>query len=163
MGWFDMNDKKSNKIDFIDSIVIIALSLFVIYNCLVMPRYERWGLYATPGMPPFLFAFILLILGTIVFVRSIIRKGYRLHVGKNELSQFGKSDVVRRFALALGLILVYLFLLGKIHFVILSAAYLFIAILLFKGASWWVSAIVSVVTALAVWLVFDIVFLVQLP
>jgi hypothetical protein len=154
---------KTNKVDFVDSIVIVGLSLFVIYNCLVMPRYERWGLYATPGMPPLVFAIILLILGTIVLVRSIIRKGYRFDIGKNELSQFWKSGVVRRFALALGLILVYLFLLGKIHFTILSTAYLFLSILLFKGATWWVSAIVSVVTVIAVWLVFEIVFLVPLP
>ncbi len=159
----NINDNKTNKADFIDSIVIIALSLFVIYRCAVMPRYERWGLYATPAMPPLLFALMLLVLATIVFVRSIIRKGYKLHIGRNELSQFVKSGEVRRFVLVLGLILVYLFLLGKIHFVILSAAYLFLTILLFKGATWWVSGIVAVATAVAIWVVFEIVFLVLLP
>jgi hypothetical protein len=157
------NDDKANRADFIDSIVIIAVSLFVLYECAVMPRYERWGLYATPGMPPFLFALMLLILGTIVFVRSIIRKGYKLHIGRNELSQFVKSGDVRRFVLVLGLILVYLFLLGRVHFAILSVAYLFLTILLFKGATWWVSGIVAVTTAVAVWLVFEVIFLVPLP
>ena len=159
----NINDDKTNKADFIDSIVIIALSLFVIYQCLVMPRYESWGLYATPAMPPFLLSVLLLILGTIVFVRSIIRKGYKLHGDKNAMSQFVKFGDVRRFVLALGLILVYLFFLGKIHFVILSAVYLFVTILLFKGAAWWASAIIAIVTSVAVWLVFEIIFLVPLP
>lgn len=158
-----MNNKKANKADFIDSIVIIVFSLFVIYRCLVMPRYESWGLYATPGMPPFIFAFILLVLGATIFVRSLIRKGYKLQISKNGLAQFIRSEDVRRFVLALGLILVYLFFLGKIHFVILSAAYLFTTIFLFKGTIWWLSSIISIVTALAVWIVFEIVFVVLLP
>jgi len=158
-----MDDKKTNRVDFIDSVVVIALSLFVIYNSLVMPRYESWGLYATPGMPPLLFASLLLMLGTIVLVRSIRRRGYQMKIGRSELVRFTKSADVRRFALALGSMLVYLLLLGKVHFALLTAVYLFVTILLFKGASWWVNGIVSVATAVAVWLVFEIAFLVPLP
>jgi hypothetical protein len=158
-----MDEKKTNRADFIDSLVIIALSLFVMYNCLVMPKYETWGLYATPGMPPFVFAGLLLILGLIVLVRSIRRRGHRFTIGRNELAQFTKSVAVRRFALAIGAMLVYLFLLGKVHFVLLTAGYLFVTILLFQGATWWVNGIVSVLTAAVVWLVFEIAFLVPLP
>lgn len=158
-----MDEKKTNKADFIDSIVIIALSLFVMYNCLVMPRYESWGLYATPGMPPFLFALLLLILGAIVLVRSIVRGGHKLGIGRNELVQLTKSEDARRFVLALGLMIVYVLLLGKIHFALLSAVFLFTAILLFKGATWWVNGIVSALTAVIVWVVFEMVFLVPLP
>jgi hypothetical protein len=35
--------------------------------------------------------------------------------------------------------------------------------MVFKGAKWWGSAIVSVLTAVIVWLVFEVVFLVPLP
>jgi len=158
-----MDDNKTNKADFVDSIVIIAFSLFVIYRCLVMPRYESWGLYATPGMPPLVFALILLALATIVFVRSIVRKGYKLQIGRIGLSQFAKSGDVHRFVIALGLILLYYVFLGRLPFVIISAAYLFITVMVFKGAKWWVSAIVSVLTSVIVWLVFEVVFLVPLP
>ena len=133
-----MDDNKTNKADFVDSIVLIAFSLFVIYRCLVMPRYESWGLYATPAMPPMVFALILLALATIVFARSIIRKGYKIRIGRNELSQFAKSADVHRFVLALALILVYFVFLGRLPFVILSAVYLFVTIMLFKGAKWWI-------------------------
>ena len=158
-----MDDNKTNKADFIDSIVIIAFSLFVIYRCLVMPRYESWGLYATPAMPPMVFALILLVLATIVFVRSIIRKGYNIHIGRSGLSQFVRSGDVHRFVLALGLILLYFVFLGRIPFMILSAVYLFVTVMVFKGAKWWICAIVSVLTAVIVWLVFEVVFLVPLP
>jgi putative tricarboxylic transport membrane protein len=158
-----MNDNKTNKADFIDSIFIIAFSLFVIYRCLVMPRYESWGLYATPGMPPLIFALILLALAAIVFVRSIIRKGYKLEIGRHALTQFVKSGDVHRFSIALGLILLYFVFLGRLPFVILSAVFLFVTVMMFKGAKWWVSAVVSVLTAVIVWLVFEVVFLVPLP
>jgi hypothetical protein len=98
-----------------------------------------------------------------VFVRSIVRKGYKLQIGRIGLSQFAKSGDVHRFVIALGLILLYYVFLGRLPFVILSAAYLFITVMVFKGAKWWVNAIVSVLTSVIVWLVFEVVFLVPLP
>lgn len=158
-----MNNKKMAKADFICSIIIIVFSLFVIYNCIIMPKYEEWGLYATPGMPPFIFSSILLIMGIILLRRSIFVQGYKIRIKKDYLLCLYHSVAVRRFTIALSLVIFYSFLLGKIHFVIISAIYIFVNIYIFKGTVWWINFIISIATSFAIWLLFKVIFLVPLP
>ncbi len=158
-----MNNKKMAKADFICSIIIIVFSLFMIYNCIIMPKYEEWGLYATPGMPPFIFFSILLIMGIILLRRSVFLRGYKIQIKKDHLLRLYHSVAVRRFAVALSLVIFYSFLLGKIHFVIISAVYIFTNIYIFKGTIWWINFIISIATSFAIWLLFKVIFLVPLP
>ncbi len=158
-----MNNKKMAKADFICAIIIIVFSLFVIYNCIIMPKYEEWGLYATPGMPPFIFSSILLIMGIILLRRSIFVQGYKIRIKKDYLLRLYHSVAVRRFTIALSLVIFYSFLLGKIHFVIISAIYMFVNIYIFKGTVWWINFIISIATSFAIWLLFKVIFLVPLP
>ena len=158
-----MNNKKMDKADFICSIIIIIFSFFIIYNCIIMPKYEEWGLYATPSMPPLIFSAILLIMGIILLRRSISVQGYKIQIKKNHLLRLYHSVAVRRFTITLSLVIFYSFLLGKIHFVIISAIYIFVNIYIFKGTVWWVNFIISVTTSFAIWLLFKVIFLVPLP
>jgi len=158
-----MNNKKMAKADFICSIIIIVFSLFMIYNCIIMPKYEEWGLYATPGMPPFIFFSILLIMGIILLRRSVFLRGYKIQIKKDHLLRLYHSVAVRRFTVALSLVIFYSFLLGKIHFVIISAVYIFTNIYIFKGTIWWINFIISIATSFAIWLLFKVIFLVPLP
>lgn len=158
-----MNNKKMGKADFICSIIIIIFSFFLIYNCIIMPKYEEWGLYATPSMPPLIFSAILLIMGIILLRRSISVQGYKIQIKKNHLLRLYHSVAVRRFTITLSLVIFYSFLLGKIHFVIISAIYIFVNIYIFKGTVWWVNFIISITTSFAIWLLFRVIFLVPLP
>lgn len=158
-----MNNKKMGKADFICSIIIIIFSFFLIYNCIIMPKYEEWGLYATPSMPPLIFSAILLIMGIILLRRSISVQGYKIQIKKNHLLRLYHSVAVRRFTITLSLVIFYSFLLGKIHFVIISAIYIFVNIYIFKGTVWWVNFIISITTSFAIWLLFKVIFLVPLP
>ena len=158
-----MNNKKMAKADFICSIIIIVFSLFLIYNCIIMPKYEEWGLYATPGMPPFIFSAILLTMGIILLKRSIFVQGYKIRIKRDYLIRLYHSVTVRRFTIALSLVIFYSFLLGKIHFVIISAIYIFVNIYIFKGTVWWINFIISIATSFAIWLLFKVIFLVPLP
>jgi len=158
-----MNNKKMDKADFICSIILIIFSFFMIYNCIIMPKYEEWGLYATPSMPPLIFSAILLIMGIILLRRSISVQGYKIQIKKNHLLRLYHSVAVRRFTITLSLVIFYSFLLGKIHFVIISAIYIFVNIYIFKGIVWWVNFIISITTSFAIWLLFKVIFLVPLP
>jgi putative tricarboxylic transport membrane protein len=158
-----MSTKKMAKADFICSIIIIVFSFFMIYNCIIMPKYEEWGLYATPGLPPFIFSAILLIMGIILLRRSISVQGYKIRIKKDHLFRLFHSVAVRRFTIALSLVIFYSFLLGKIHFVIISTIYIFANIYIFKGAIWWINFIISIATSFTVWLLFEVIFLVPLP
>lgn len=159
-----MNNKQQMaKVDFICSIIIIIFSLFVIFNCIIMPKYDEWGLYATPGMPPFIFSAILLIMGIILLRRSVFVQGYKIQIKRDHLLRLYHSVAVRRFTAALSLVIFYSFLLGKIHFVIISAIYIFTNIYIFKGTVWWINFIISIATSFAIWLLFKVIFLVPLP
>ncbi|MCP4402601.1 MAG: tripartite tricarboxylate transporter TctB family protein [bacterium] len=158
-----MDEKKLIKTDFIVSILIILFSVFIIIKSFMMPKYEEWGLYATPSITPIVFSALLLFTGLILFVRSIVRKGYKIRITREHFKSVYSSKAAQRFLLVLGLVIVYSLLLGKVHFVVLSTAYMFFNMCYFKSTVWWKNLIISGVIAFAVWLLFDVIFLIPLP
>jgi hypothetical protein len=157
-----MNKETQNKANFISSIAIIAFSAGVMYFSLVMPRYEKWGLYATPGLTPFAFGALLLGCGLILFFRSIAKGGYRIKITRSHL-RFLRSKAVQHFIVVLGLVVMYYFFFGKLHFVLISAAYVFFNILYFRTTAWWKNLIISVCIAGSVWYLFTFLFIIPLP
>lgn len=158
-----MNDKQMVKADFIVSIVIILFSLFLIFQSIVMPKYEEWGLYATPGLSPLVFSLLLLFTGLILFIRSLLQQGYKIRLRREHFSRLCASVQVQRFLTVLGLVLLYALLLGKVHFIILSTGYVAGTIFYFRNTRWWVNLLISVSIAAAIWVLFNVIFLVPLP
>ncbi len=158
-----MDERKLIKTDFIVSILIILFSVFIIIKSFMMPKYEEWGLYATPSIAPIVFSALLLLAGLILFVRSIGRKGHKIRIVREHLKSAYSSKAVQRFLVVLGLVILYSLLLGKVHFVLLSTAYIFCNIFYFKSTVWWKNLIISGVIAFAVWLLFNEIFLIPLP
>jgi len=158
-----MDDKTLIKVDFIVSLLVILFSGFMIVASVVMPKYEEWGLYATPGLAPFVFAVLLLLSGLIMLIRSLLKQGYRITITWAHLATVYSSLAVQRFVVVLGLILVYALLLGKLHFVLISTVFIFLNIAYFKSIIWWKNLLISGGMAFAVWLLFNVIFLVPLP
>ncbi|GAK56519.1 hypothetical protein U27_03481 [Candidatus Vecturithrix granuli] len=158
-----MNVKQMVKADFIVSIVIILFSLFLIFESIVMPRYEEWGLYATPGLAPLVFSLLLLFTGIILFIRSLLQQGYKIRLRREHFSRLFNSVQVQRFLAVFGLIILYALLLGKVHFVILSTVYVLCTIFYFRSTRWWINLLISVSMSVAVWVLFSRIFLVPLP
>jgi hypothetical protein len=158
-----MDDKRLIKADCIVSIIIILFSVFLIIKSFMMPKYEEWGLYATPSIAPIIFSSLLLFTGVILFVRSILQQGYKIRITQHHVSTLYTSQIIQRFVVVLGLVILYSLLLGKIHFVALSTAYLFLNIFYFKSTVWWKNLLISGGVAFAVWLLFNVIFLVPLP
>lgn len=158
-----MDEKKLIKTDFIVSILIILFSVFIIIKSFMMPKYEEWGLYATPSITPIVFSALLLLAGLILFVRSIGRRGYKIRITREHFKSVYSSKAAQRFLLVLGLVILYSLLLGKVHFVLLSTTYIFCNIFYFKSTAWWKNLIISGAVAFAVWLLFNVIFLIPLP
>jgi hypothetical protein len=158
-----MDDRKLVKADFIVSLLLVLFSGFLIVQSLLMPKYEKWGFYAMPAMTPFIFGSLLLLLSLILFTRSLLRGGHRIHVTRVQIAEALRSEGVKRFCAVLSFIILYFFALGKLNFVFVTAAFLFAMIWFFKGAKWWINLIISAATSFAVWFVFNQVFLVPLP
>jgi hypothetical protein len=153
------------KADFITSILLILMSLFIMFYTLFgFPRYPEWGgLYSNPGFVPFLLAFALLLMNIYLLVRSLKRQGHFIRVSRNGLELFLNSEKVHRFFICLGLFVLYYLLLGRIPFILNTALYLLLSILIFQGARWWVGFIVSGSVSFLVYLIFSRVFLIPLP
>jgi hypothetical protein len=155
--------KETAKPDFLTSIFLIGISLVILGLSLAMPKYVEWGMYATPSIAPIIFSSLLLMCGIILFVRSIAARGYAIRITREQAVRFVTSKPFYNFAATLGFVLLYFVLMGRIHFVLISALYLFLNMFYFHSTAWWKSLIISVVTAGLIWYSFNYLFLIPLP
>jgi hypothetical protein len=68
------------KADFITSVVLIAFSIAYMVESYRMPRLEAQNInpWSAPGVVPGFLGLILLVLGLVLFVRSVFKGGHRL-------------------------------------------------------------------------------------
>jgi putative tricarboxylic transport membrane protein len=175
-----MSDPKSpasmTRQDFLTSIVLIAFSISVIVMSYTMPRLEYRGIdpLSAPGIVPGFIGVILLILSLILFFRSIKNGGYSLLWARGENKEPGYKGAGFRVLLTLVLCLVYAIgFLGRLNYFFATTTFIFGFICLFelehgqdhrtriKIIGW--ALLQAVVAALLVTLIFQKLFLVDLP
>ncbi len=95
------------KADFITGIVLIALGLATVVESLRMPRFEERNIepYTAPGVVPGILGTIILLLGTVLFLRAARAGGWRLTEGG--AAAWWQDPGARRLLLALVLTLTY--------------------------------------------------------
>jgi len=160
-----MDEKHLAKADFITSIFLILFSLLImIYTVFKFPRFPEWGgIYSNPGFVPFLLGLTLFLMSSYLLIRSLRRQGHLVRISREGLGLFFRSTVVVRIFICFGLFILYYLLLGRIPFMINTALYLFLSIIIFGQGKWYIALIISAATSLAVYLIFIRVFLVPLP
>lgn len=171
-----MTDQQMAKADFATSLLLMAGSTAIIMLSLRMPRMEEFGAnpYSAPGVVPGFLGAILLLLGGILFIRSIMRQGHRLNIAAGDVAGFFRQESVRRVLLTLGLSLLYgIGFLGTIPYVAATFLYVAAFILLFEyipQKPWQqqlrtiIFAVVqAILTTAVVASVFRYLFLVKLP
>jgi putative tricarboxylic transport membrane protein len=172
-----MVDAKMARKDFIASIVLIAFSLTIIIMSYTMPRLERRGIdpFSAPGVVPGMIGLVLLCLALILFVRSVRYGGYRITKGTTDTVQTqNQKGAAVRVMLTLFVSLVYAIgFLGRLNYSVSTALFIFAFICLFEiqpGRSLWnqrkiilFALVQAVVAALLITVVFQNLFLVDLP
>lgn len=172
-----MTDAKMVRKDFITSIVLIAFSLSVVVQSYSMDRLERRGIdpFSAPGVVPGLIGLVLLCLALILFVRSIRRGGYRIFQRDRTGSTLPvHQGAVLRVLLTLALSLVYAVgFLGWLNYSLATGLYILVFICLFEyrpglgvrgQKKMFLAALFqAVVASLLITLVFQKLFLVDLP
>ena len=165
---------KMARADFVTALALIALAVGALVESLHMPRYEDLSVnpYTVPGIVPGLLSAGLLVLATILLVRSIARGGWRLSTGGARA--WLVCAPANRLYLSLVLTLGYAAgLVGRLPFWLATGLFVFFFIVLFEwqGGLPAPSRVIALGVALgeavlvtvAVTLVFQEVFLVRLP
>jgi hypothetical protein len=171
-----MKDSNMPRADFITSMILIVVGVAIFWISLGMPRYEDQGgsFLDSPGIVPAILGLLIALLSIVVFIRSIVRKGYKLGWNKASLTAVLKDTKTVRMLVTIAFGIVYgLFLMRWLHFIAATLVFIFVFIVVFEydlkkpfAAQWKVpvfATVVSVATTLAVYFAFTKLFLVNLP
>jgi predicted small integral membrane protein len=151
--------------DFYSGLIIIAISLFVVVESWQMPRhFQGWPVYAAPGIVTGLLGLGLFGMGFTLTIRSIRRQGTPLAFKRSDILSYLKDPKTHRLGLMFALSLIYCLFLGhRLFYIVVTAIYLAIAIITFRGTSPFKAIMISVTVAVGVALVFNRLFLIPLP
>lgn len=170
-----MEPQKMDKADFITALFLSIFGLAVFIISLGMPNFRNLGAnpYSAPGIVPAFLGVVLFFLGIVLLIRSISRKGYHLKFSFLGIILLFKQNSVKRLIIAAVLSLLYVLMLGKINYFILSFSYIFIFILsyelnfkerMLKQKTTFIFAFFEAfLIAGSIALVFQYLFLVRLP
>ena len=170
-----MKQENMNKADFLTSVFLILFGLIIFIMSVRMPTFRELGAnpYSAPGIIPAILGVILSFMGIILFIRSVVRKGYKIGLSSQSIKIFFKSNSIKRLFIALFLSVFYIILLGEINYFLLSAMYIFIFIIAFEfkikesifsqGKTLLFALIEAVFIAGSIAFVFRYLFLVRLP
>ena len=118
------------RADFVTALGLIALAVGALVESLNMPRFENLSVnpYTVPGIVPALLSAGLLVLSTILLVRSIVRGGWRLRGGG--VRAWLVSSAAHRLYLSFGLTLGYAAgLVGRLPFWLATGLFLPVVLL----------------------------------
>ncbi len=163
-----MKPKDMNKADFFTSIFLFLLGLIVFIISIRMPTFRELGAnpYSAPGIVPGILGVTLLFMSAILFIRSVIRKGYKIRLSSQGLKLFFKNNSIKRFLIALFLSVFYVILLGKINYFLLTTIYIFLFVWSFElktKKTLFFALLEAVLIAVCISYVFRYLFLVTLP
>ncbi len=151
--------------DFYAGLIIIGVSLFAIVESWQMPRHlQDWPAYAAPGMVTGILGLGLLIMGIILTLRSVRRQGSPLALKRADIVAYVTDPKTRRLGLMFALSLLYCIFLGRrLPYIVVTAVYLALVIITFRGIGPVKAVIISLIVAIGVAVVFNRLFLVPLP
>lgn len=171
-----MDERRMNNADFITSLVLIVFGVGVMAMSAAMPDLSEKGInpYTAPGVVPFLLGAIITGLAAVLLIRSILRKGWDMRDAARSFPSFVKGASFRRIMATAALTLVYgAVMVGRLNYIVSTVLFIFAFIFVFeyhRGMTGkelrkllLVGAIEAGVTTAAVTLVFQYLFLVDLP
>jgi len=151
--------------DLVMGIFLITFGGVVIWASSNMKIYKTF--LDAPGFFPFILGIIFVGLGAIMTSSSLHRKGYediRQSIKHFNLTHLSKNIEIRRVMVLIILMAIYIFvLIGRIHFTLATALYLFFTLYYLKSASLFKIIIISIVAAFVISTFFTKFFHIPLP
>jgi hypothetical protein len=170
-----MTEKSMVKADFVTSVILIAMGIAILVLSIQMPTMadRNQSVYSAPGVVPGFIGLMITILSFAMLLRSLKKKALAEFregiIPKGSLGQ----ESTKRILTTIVLCLLYAFFLGKLWFGIPTFAFIFVFIIIFEYdrkkplstqvKKLLIAALIAVITTAAVMLVFQKLFLVNLP
>lgn len=164
------------RADLVTAVLLVCFGLGVVEEAWRMPRLEERQInpLTVPGLVPGLLGAVLAVMGAILLVRSVYAGGLRAGPGGDAADGDAERGSWPRTLLTAVLCLVYAAgLVGHVDFRVATALFVFAFVVVFewtpgaapirRGRAIAVAAVLAVLVALAVALVFQELFLVRLP
>ncbi|MCX7028403.1 MAG: tripartite tricarboxylate transporter TctB family protein [Spirochaetes bacterium] len=170
-----MTEKSMLKADFFTSLVLTAFGAAVLILSIQMPILAEvnQSQYSAPGIVPGFIGVMLILLSGSMLIRSLKRNAFAEIKEGLVPKSFFTQETTRRIGLTVLLCVLYAFFLGKLWFPIPTFLFIFIFISVFEYdfktafkpqmKKVIVAAIIGLITTIAVTLVFQKLFLVNLP
>lgn len=170
-----MTEKSMAKADFVTSVVLLAFSIAVIVLSAQMPTVAdaHQSKFSAPGLVPAFIGAMLCVLSLSLLLRSIKRQGMKNLVPPGAVKALVSQETTSRILKTLVICVVYIFFLGKIWFPVPTFLFIFAFIFFFEydfkapfagQRKKLVSAvIIALVSTVLITLVFQKLFLVNLP
>jgi hypothetical protein len=153
-------------LDFITSLVIMALSVFVVISAHGFYVKSRKAFYASPGFMPAIIAGALFLLALYLMVQSLNKSSVKECCIRlvEALPRGLKSVRFKNTIIGLALFAVYVYILLRfLPFWLASTILLFACFVYLKAAKLVKSAVIAVLSAAGIVLLFQIVFRVPMP
>ena len=171
-----MKQENMPKADFVVSILLMGFGVWIVIHSIQMPRFKELNAdpLSVPGIVPGILGTVIVILSLVVFIRSLIRKGYQLGLSRQKLKNFFQDVSSQRMLLTIFICIIYgLFMVGSMNYYTATFIFVLVFIILFqfRGASdatarkrMLIFAVLQAVLAAGiVGAVFRYLFLVDLP
>lgn len=151
-----------NKADFITGLILCILSIFFIIGALRMPIDPAFGIYGHPGLSPIFFSTMLFILSFYLIIRSKT-KFSDIIKSLNSLKGIRERSDIKNLVTALLFIIIYIFLLRKIPYFILTSIFIFLFSYFFYKRKPILLSIISVIATLIIIILFSKLFFIPMP
>ncbi|MEN2984661.1 MAG: tripartite tricarboxylate transporter TctB family protein [Dictyoglomaceae bacterium] len=151
-----------NKADFITGITLCIISIFFIIGALRMPIDPAFGIYGHPGLSPIFFSVMLFILSFYLILRSKIKLSDIKKI-INFRIEFEKRRDIKNLITALFFIILYIFLLKRIPFFILTFGFIFLFSYFFYKRKPILLSIISLIATLIIIMIFSRLFFIPMP
>jgi len=158
-------DRKTH-LDFMTSIVLLLLAVYVIWDSMIMAHSVGGPFYATPGMLPMLLGLALGLTAFLLLKRSIREDGIKNNLAsiKAWASSMRKSRTVKEMLLGILILGIYTFLLvPTFPFWISGMIFLVFIMGVLNATSLLKSIVIAAVTVASIVLIFEVLFHVPLP
>ena len=171
-----MKPENMPKADFVVSILLMAFGVWIILHSLQMPRFKELNAdpMSVPGIVPGILGTVIFILSLVVFIRSLVRRGYQLGLNRKTLQNFFQETSSQRMLLTICICIVYgIFMVGSMNYYPATLIFVLVFIILFqfrgaqdvsaRGKMLLFAALQALLAAGIVGAVFRYLFLVDLP